>query len=63
MLNLEQTKQDEWLEADGFGGFASGTVSGIRTRRYHASLLTAIKPPAYQAYSSPGWMAKPAAGW
>ena len=36
----------EWLEADGLGGFASGTVSGIRTRRYHALLLTATKPPA-----------------
>src|SRR5213078_1710298 len=35
----------EWLEADGLGGFASGTVSGIRTRRYHAWLLTATKPP------------------
>ena len=30
-----------WLEADGLGGFASGTVAGIRTRRYHALLLTA----------------------
>jgi predicted glycogen debranching enzyme len=37
--------QHEWLEADGLGGFASGTVSGIRTRRYHALLLTATKPP------------------
>jgi predicted glycogen debranching enzyme len=36
----------EWIEADGLGGFASGTVSGIRTRRYHASLLTATTPPA-----------------
>lgn len=35
----------EWLEADGLGGFASGTVSGIRTRRYHALLLTAVTPP------------------
>jgi predicted glycogen debranching enzyme len=35
----------EWLEADGLGGFASGTVSGIRTRRYHALLLTATRPP------------------
>jgi predicted glycogen debranching enzyme len=35
----------EWLEADGLGGFASGTVSGIRTRRYHALLLTATTPP------------------
>ncbi|MGZ5023231.1 MAG: amylo-alpha-1,6-glucosidase [Chthoniobacterales bacterium] len=36
----------EWLEADGLGGFASGTVSGIRTRRYHALLLTAATPPS-----------------
>jgi predicted glycogen debranching enzyme len=35
----------EWLEADGLGGFASGTVSGVRTRRYHALLLTAKTPP------------------
>jgi predicted glycogen debranching enzyme len=35
----------EWLEADGRGGFVSGTVSGVRTRRYHALLLTATKPP------------------
>ena len=30
----------EWLEADGAGGFASGPADGIRTRRYHALLLT-----------------------
>ena len=35
----------EWLETDGLGGFASGTVSGVRTRRYHALLLTAVTPP------------------
>ena len=35
----------EWLEADGRGGFASGTTSGVRTRRYHALLLTATTPP------------------
>jgi predicted glycogen debranching enzyme len=35
----------EWLEADGLGGFASGTVGGPRTRRYHAVLLTATTPP------------------
>jgi len=35
----------EWLEADGVGGFASGTTSGVRTRRYHALLLTATTPP------------------
>ena len=36
----------EWLEADGLGGFASGTTTGIRTRRYHALLLTAMHPPS-----------------
>src|ERR1700750_2045404 len=36
----------EWLEGDGRGGFASGTTSGIRTRRYHALLLTATAPPS-----------------
>jgi predicted glycogen debranching enzyme len=36
---------NEWLETDGLGGFASGTASGIRTRRYHALLLTAMTPP------------------
>lgn len=35
----------EWLEPDGLGGFASGTTSGERTRRYHALLLTAVTPP------------------
>jgi predicted glycogen debranching enzyme len=35
----------EWLEADGLGGFASGTVGGVRTRRYHALLLVARTPP------------------
>jgi len=35
----------EWLEADGLGGFASGTVCGVRTRRYHALLLAATTPP------------------
>ena len=35
----------EWLEPDGHGGFASGTASGIRTRRYHGLLLAATTPP------------------
>jgi len=35
----------EWLETDGLGGFASGTVAGLRTRRYHGLLVTAMTPP------------------
>jgi predicted glycogen debranching enzyme len=41
--NLDRS---EWLEADGLGGFASGTVCGLRTRRYHALLLAATTPPS-----------------
>jgi predicted glycogen debranching enzyme len=39
------SEHDEWLEPDGLGGFASGTATGIRTRRYHALLLAATTPP------------------
>ena len=35
----------EWLETNGIGGFASGTVSGSNTRRYHGLLTAATKPP------------------
>lgn len=35
----------EWVEADGTGGFASGTVNMIRTRRYQGLLLVATTPP------------------
>jgi predicted glycogen debranching enzyme len=35
----------EWLETDGLGGYASGTVAGTRTRRYHALLVMAMTPP------------------
>src|SRR5689334_12739710 len=35
----------EWLEPDGLGGFASGTVSGERRRRYHGLLTVALTPP------------------
>src|SRR3990172_131122 len=41
--------KNEWLEADGLGGFASGTVAGIRTRRYHGLLLPATTPPTGRA--------------
>ncbi|MDX2200037.1 MAG: amylo-alpha-1,6-glucosidase [Phycisphaerae bacterium] len=40
-MTSEQWDRAEWLEADGLGGFASGTVRGIRTRRYHGLLLAA----------------------
>jgi predicted glycogen debranching enzyme len=41
----DRDREREWLETDGLGGFASGTVSGVRTRRYHGLLTTATTPP------------------
>jgi predicted glycogen debranching enzyme len=35
----------EWLVTNGIGGFASGTVAGQLTRRYHGLLLAALRPP------------------
>ena len=35
----------EWLVANGIGGYASGTIAGSLTRRYHGLLVAALKPP------------------
>ena len=35
----------EWLETNGIGGFASGTISGANTRRYHGIFTPATEPP------------------
>lgn len=48
----------EWLETDGLGGFASGTSSGLRTRRYHALLLAAATPPADRRVLVSGFVAR-----
>ncbi|MBM3786294.1 MAG: glycogen debranching protein [Acidobacteria bacterium] len=43
--DLDKSSHLEWLETNGLGGFASGTVSGIHTRRYHGLLVSALQPP------------------
>src|SRR5215467_12619332 len=43
--NLEDALSREWLETNGLGGFASSTVMGLNTRRYHGLLIAATKPP------------------
>jgi predicted glycogen debranching enzyme len=35
----------EWLVTNGIGGYASGTVAGSQTRRYHGLLVAALQPP------------------
>src|SRR3979490_2065856 len=35
----------EWLVTNGLGGYASGTVAGVITRRYHGVLIAALPAP------------------
>lgn len=44
--NLDVSSRREWLETNGLGGFASSTITGLNTRRYHGLLVAATKPPA-----------------
>jgi predicted glycogen debranching enzyme len=43
--HLESTVKREWLETNGLGGFASSTLAGLNTRRYHGLLVAATRPP------------------
>lgn len=43
--NLPTSESREWLVTNGLGGFASGTVAGLLTRRYHGLLIAALNPP------------------
>lgn len=43
--NLSIAESREWLVTNGIGGYASGTVAGLLTRRYHGLLVAALKPP------------------
>jgi len=43
--DLDAALHREWLETNGIGGFASSTIIGWNTRRYHGLLTAATKPP------------------
>jgi predicted glycogen debranching enzyme len=43
--NLEAAEAREWLVTNGIGGYASGTIAGGMTRRYHGLLVAALQPP------------------
>lgn len=42
---LESALSREWLVANGAGGYASSTICGANTRRYHGLLVAALQPP------------------
>jgi predicted glycogen debranching enzyme len=43
--DLAAAESREWLVTNGMGGYASGTVAGSLTRRYHGLLVAALQPP------------------
>ena len=43
--DLDAALRREWLETNGLGGFASSTIIGLNTRRYHGLLVASTKPP------------------
>jgi len=43
--DLAASESREWLVTNGIGGYASGTIAGSQTRRYHGLLLAALQPP------------------
>lgn len=42
---FETLRSKEWLTTNGIGGYASGTLSGANSRRYHGMLIAANNPP------------------
>jgi len=42
---LSSAESLEWLVTNGIGGYASGTVANLLTRRYHGLLIAALTPP------------------
>ena len=45
-LNLENGLKKEWIVTNGIGGFASSTIIGANTRKYHGLLIAPLTPPA-----------------
>jgi predicted glycogen debranching enzyme len=43
--DLPSSETREWLVTNGIGGYASGTIAGLLTRRYHGLLVAALNPP------------------
>lgn len=45
-INLENGLKREWIITNGIGGFASSTIIGANTRKYHGLLIAPLTPPA-----------------
>ncbi len=45
LSDVEKALKTEWLVTNGLGGYASSTVLGVNTRKYHGLLVAALNPP------------------
>ncbi len=45
LRNFDEAIQKEWLITNGLGGYASSSVLGLNTRKYHGLLVAALHPP------------------
>jgi predicted glycogen debranching enzyme len=45
LSNVEAAIKREWITTNGLGGYASSTVLGINTRKYHGLLVASFNPP------------------
>src|SRR3989337_2759304 len=45
LSRLDEALRKEWLLTNGLGGYASSTVLGVNTRKYHGLLVAALHPP------------------
>ena len=43
--DFSQAESREWLVTNGIGGYASGTIAGGMSRKYHGLLIAALRPP------------------
>jgi predicted glycogen debranching enzyme len=46
LQNFDDAARHEWIETNGLGGWASSSIIGAHTRRYHGLLVAAVPPPA-----------------
>ena len=45
LTDFDAVTRREWLVTNGIGGFASGTLAGMNSRRYHGLLIASLRPP------------------
>ena len=45
-LSLKECLEKEWIITNGIGGYASSTIIGANTRKYHGLLIAPFTPPA-----------------